>query len=45
MKLLNRCSVSSTVMGWRRCLDLIRPALGETDSDKPTEWQGNGWIY
>ena len=33
------------VMGWRRCLGLIGPALGETDSDKLTEWQGVGWIY
>ena len=33
------------VIGWGRCLDLIGPALGETDSDKLMEWQGVGWIY
>ena len=33
------------VMGWTCCLGLIGPALGETDSDKLTEWQGVGRIY
>ena len=33
-----------SVMGWRLSLGLVGPALGETKSDKLTEWQEVGWI-
>ncbi len=40
-----RYNQESTVMVWRPSLGPVGPALGETESDKPKERQGVGWIY